>query len=135
MSSLKEQKQAQKSAQDQRQVIAELNSVVRDIERCEKSALELQNDLVAANTQYPSPRSTREDISYLTELLKCANKKLVWEKHMVSLQKRMPALLEKLSAVMNDSQNPPPEEVRAELLRALQGVQAAMERLQTAKIS
>ena len=64
-----------------------------------------------------------------------ANKKLVWERQIGSLQKRAPLLLEKMSRVMDDPQNPPPENMRAGIVKALQGVQAAMERLQAAKMS
>jgi hypothetical protein len=135
MSSLKEQKLSQKAALQQQQVALELNALVKEIERCEKTIFELQSDLTTANAKYPSPRTTRQDIDYLTELLKCANKKLVWEKQILSLNKRMPALLERLSAVVADPQNPPSEERRGELMRALQGVQGAMERLQAAKIT
>jgi hypothetical protein len=43
--------------------------------------------------------------------------------------------MEKLTQVMDDPKNPPSDQTRAELLRALQGVQSAMERLQSAKIN
>jgi hypothetical protein len=135
MSSLKQLKLSAKSAVQQQQVIAELNAIVKDIERSEKTIGDLQNELNAANSKYPTPRTTREDIGYLTELLKCANKKLAWEKQMASLQKRTPAVLEKMSGLLNDPKNPPPDEVRIEMLRALQSVQAAMERLQNVKVN
>lgn len=134
MSSLREIKLAQKVASQQRQLVTELESLARDIDRCEKMILDLQTELMAANAKYPSPRTTREDIAYLTELLKCANKKLVWEKLMGSLHKRAPALLEKMKKVMDDPENPPAEQTRAELARVLQEVQAALERLQIAKV-
>ena len=135
MSSLRELKLAQKSALQQQQVILELEALVKDIDRCEKTIGDLKTELIAVNANYPNPRSTREDIGYLTDLLRCANKKLVWERQIASLQKRAPVLLEKMAHVMDDPANPPPEETRAGILRALQGIQAAMERLQGAKIS
>ena len=133
MQSIKDLKQAEKSAGLQQQVVSELNALVRDIERCEKTIVELQNELGAVNAKYPSPRTTRQDIAYLTDLLKCANKKLAWEKQIASMQKRTPATLEKMAALLNDPKNPPADDMRAEMLRALQGVQAAMERLQNTK--
>ena len=117
----------------QQQVVAELNTLVRDIERCEKTILDLQTELNAVNAKYPTPRTTRQDIAYLTDLLKCANKKLTWEKQISSMQKRTPGTLERMAQLLNDSKNPPADEMRANMLRALQGVQAAMERLQGMK--
>jgi hypothetical protein len=87
------------------------------------------------NTKYPSPRTTRQDIAYLTDLLKCANKKLAWEKQIASMQKRTPATLEKMAQLLNDPKNPPADAMRVGMLQALQGVQAAMERLQSVKAS
>ncbi len=129
MSSLKDIKLAQKSLQLQQQLINEFESLVQDIERCEKTVGELQIELAAANAEYPSPRSTRQDIDYLTVLLRLANKKLVWEKNVGSLQKRTPVLLERMTALMDDPKNPPTEQTRAEIVRVLQGVQSAVERL------
>ena len=94
-----------------------------------KTVGELQIELAAANAEYPSPRSTRQDIDYLTVLLRLANKKLVWEKNVGSLQKRTPVLLERMTALMDDPKNPPTEQTRAEIVRVLQGVQSAVERL------
>lgn len=53
---------------------------------------------------------------------------------MASLQERTPLILEKLSRLIDDPKNPPGEEMRAEMLRALQGVTAAMEHLQNVKL-
>jgi hypothetical protein len=135
MSSIKQLKLSEKSAQQQRQVIAELNAIVTDIERCEKTIHDLQRELAAVNSKYPATRTTREDIAYLTDLLKCANKKLAWEKQIASLQKRTPAVLEQMSGLLNDPQNPPPDAIRTEMLGALQKVQVTMERLQNVKPS
>lgn len=133
MQSTKDLKLAQKSVVLQQQVISELNTLVQDIERCEKTIVDLQNELAAVNAKYPSPRTTRQDIGYLTDVLKCANKKLAWEKQIASMQKRTPGTLEKMAALLNDPKNPPADDMRTEMLRALQGVQAAMERLQNMK--
>jgi hypothetical protein len=133
MSSLKDLKQAQKAVEQQRKLVVDLEALVKDIERCERMITDLHNDLALANATYPGPRTTREDIGYLTELLRCANRKLVWERQIASLQKRAPVLLEEMSRLMDDPKNTPPEDFRAQVVRVLQGVQAAMERLQKAK--
>jgi uncharacterized protein YoxC len=135
MTSLKQLKFAQKLAVQQQEVLRDLEHLVADIERTEKTINDLKTELEAANAKYPSPRSTRDDVGYLTELLACAKKKLAWEKQMASLQKKTPEILEKINRVMNDPANPPEDAVRAAMARALQGVQAAMERLQNAKVS
>jgi hypothetical protein len=93
----------------------------------------LQTELEQVNRKHAERKSTREDIAYLTDLLRCANKKLAWEKQIASLQKRTPDLLLRMTAVLNDEKNPPTDEIRASMLSALHGVQAAMERLQQIK--
>jgi hypothetical protein len=133
MPSIKDLKLAEKSVVLQQQVVSELNTLVRDIERAEKTILDLQAELAAVNARYPSPRTTRQDIGYLTDLLKCANKKLAWEKQIASMQKRTPATLEKMALLLNDQKNPPADAMRVQMLQALQGVQAAMARLQNMK--
>lgn len=133
MQSIKDLKLAEKTVVRQQHVVSELNTLVRDIERCEKTIVDLQNELAAVNAKYPSPRTTRQDIAYLTDLLKYANKKLAWEKQIASMQKRTPDTLEQMAALLNDPKNPPADAMRIEMLRALQGVQAAMERLQNIK--
>jgi hypothetical protein len=130
MPSLKELKLAQKAANEQRQVVLELKTLVKDIERSEKTIVGLKGELENVNSKYQGRKNTREDIAYLTDLLACAKKKLAWEKHIGSLQKRTPLVLEKMSKIIHDPQNPPSEESRAEMLGSLQAVQAAMERLQ-----
>jgi hypothetical protein len=134
MSSLKQYKQAAKSLARQQEVITELDALVKDIERCEKTILDLKGDLEGVNEKHAGRKTTREDIAYLEDLLKCAHKKLTWEKHIASLKKRTPATLEKMASLLNDPETPPGDEVRAGMLRALQGVQAAMERLEKVKV-
>jgi hypothetical protein len=89
--------------------------------------------LDAVNKKHADRRTTRDDIAYLTALLECARKKLGWEKQMASLQKRTPAILDEITRLMNDPKNPPPEELRAQVLQSLQQVQTTMERLQSAR--
>jgi hypothetical protein len=134
MSSLKQFKRIEKGAAQQERVIVDLNGIAKAIERCEQTITSLQNELAEINTRHSNRKTTREDIAYLEDLLKCANKKLVWERNIASLQKRTPAVLESVSRLMNDPQLPPNEELRNEMLKSLQAMQAAMERLQNAKI-
>jgi hypothetical protein len=134
VSSLKQIKLAEKAAGQSRLVVADLQSLVKDIERCEKTMTALKTELAEVNSKHQGPRNTREDIAYLTALLDCAKKKLAWEKNIASLQKRTPDILGKMMSLLNDPQSPPPEEVRNQMLASLQSVQAAMERLQQIKI-
>lgn len=134
MSSLRQLKLEEKSAAQQRQVLLELNTLVKDIERTEKTITALKNELVAVNTRHAGPRTTREDIEYLSGLLECARKKLAWEKQISSLQKRTPALMERMSSLINDPIAPPGPEVRDQMLRALEAIQSAMQRLQDANL-
>lgn len=129
--SLKQIRQADKSLAQQRQVVAELNSIIKDIERCERTINDLKGELAGINSKFQGPRDTRQDIDYLSALLACAKRKLAWEKTIASLQKRTPQVLEEMSRLLNDSQNPPAEAMRTGMLQALQGVQSAMERLQS----
>ena len=135
MSSLKQLKLEEKSAAQQQQVILDLNVLVKDIERSEKTISALKRELERINATYQGPRNTRQDIGYLTGLLECAKKKLAWEKQIASLQKRTPALMERMAGIINDPKNPPSAQMRDQLLQALQAIQSAMERLQTANNS
>jgi|SRR4051812_25600912 hypothetical protein len=135
MLSLKDIKLAEKRALQQVQVVSELKELAKDIQRCEKTIRNLKGDLESINSRHPQPRTTREDITYLTELLDCAKRKLAWEKQMASLQKRTPATLETMTRLMNDPQSVPAENTRSEMLRALQEIQGAMERLNEVKVS
>jgi len=133
MSLGKQYKLAEKAALQQRQVVGELESLVKSIDRCEKTVTDLKNELEAVQAKYQTRTSTQEEIAYLTDLLKCANKKLNWEKQIASLQKKTPAILDDVSRVINDPKNPPADEIRASMLRALQLVQASMQRLEKVK--
>jgi predicted RNase H-like nuclease (RuvC/YqgF family) len=125
----------EKAAGHQQQLISELNALVKDIERCEKTIVELQTELERVNVEHKDRKTTRDDIAYLEDLLKCANKKLTWEKHMASLQKRTPAILEEMTKLINDPQAPPDDQTRSQMLLGLQAIQSAMERLQNVKVN
>jgi hypothetical protein len=131
---LKQLKVEQKGVARQQQVVAELNTLVNDIQRSEKTIADLKVELETVNAKHQGRRTTREDVDYLTDLLACAKKKLNWEKQMASLQKRTPVLLEEMSSLINDAQNPPSEEMRLEMMRALEGVKKAMDALQQVKV-
>jgi hypothetical protein len=132
MSSIKQLKQEEKNAQLQQQVLLELNAIVKDIERSEEMIVALNRELHAVNAKFQGPRDTRADVAYLTGLLECAKKKLAWEKQISSLQKRTPSLMERMGVLLNDPKSPPTTDARDQMLRALQAIQAAMERLQQA---
>ena len=130
----KQLKLMEKLGAQQREVVSELNALVKDIERCEKTISDLKNELEAVNLKHQGQTTTRQNIDYLTDLLNCAKKKLTWERHMSSLQKRAPLLMEKMVAVINDPLAPPAEETRAQILQSLNAVQNAMQRLQSVKM-
>ena len=79
MSSLKQYKAAEKSLAQQKELVGELQVLVTDIERCEKTISDLRSELEIVNQQHQERKTTREDIAYLEALLKCAHKKLAWE--------------------------------------------------------
>lgn len=117
-------------AAERRRVLAELNDLATDIERCQNTISSVMKELEATNAKYSqSARSTRQEVEYLTVLLACAKKKLAWEKQIASLKKRAPALLEKMGDIMADRDHPPSDELKSEMLRCLKIVQGAMERL------
>lgn len=135
MGSGKLRRLAQHSARLQQEVLQELTALVKSIERGETLLAELKEDTEAMNVRHQHRQTTREDIAYLEDLLKCAKQKLAWEKQMENLAKRTPAVLASVSAVINDPHHPPSDELRQHVLTGLQKVQAAMTRLDLAKKS
>ena len=133
MSSLKQLKTEQKLAGQQLEVVRELETLVKDIERAENTITTLKTELEEVNVKHQGRKTTREDIAYLTDLLRCANKKLAWEKQIASLQKRTPILMERMAKLINDPAAPG-DTSRAAMLACLQKVQASMERLQGVKV-
>ncbi|MBI5686552.1 MAG: hypothetical protein HZC54_15900 [Verrucomicrobia bacterium] len=130
MISFKQIKLADKRAAQQQQVIQELNALVKEIERCEAMIADLKSELETVNAKYQNRKTTQEDVDFLTDLLACAKKKLLWEKHLTRLRKRTPEVLEVMSRLLNDPHAPPSEQTRGKMLQALQAVQASMARLQ-----
>lgn len=131
----KQLKLLEKNAAREKEVMQELRTILGDVERCEKTIADLQQELSEVNKRFQGQRTTQQDVDYLTELLACAKKKLVWEKHIGSLRKRTTATLEVMSSLVSDPQSAPTEETRVEMLQTLQKVQAAMERLSAANLS
>jgi hypothetical protein len=119
----------------QAEALSDLEALVKSIERAETLLAELKSETESMNAthQRDRPRTTREDIAYLEDLLKCARKKLAWESHMEKLATRTPEVLTTVTTVMNDTQNPPADQLRTSVLDLLQKVQAAMTRLDAAK--
>jgi chromosome segregation ATPase len=117
-------------AAERRRVLSELKQLADDIERCQETITSVMAELNSTNAKYQGERSTRQEVEYLTALLACAKRKLAWEKDIASLKKRAPALLENMARIMNDRDHPPTDELKAEMLRSLQIVQGALERLQ-----
>lgn len=134
MQTSKQIKLAQKVASQQEGVILELQALVKDIERCEKMIHSLKEEIEAVNVKHAGRKTTQDDIHYLEDVLSCAKKKLVWEKQMASLQKRTPALMERVETLVNHPQSQPDEKTREGLMKSLTGVQSAMQRLSSAKM-
>lgn len=134
MSSLKHLKAEQKLAGQQLEVIRELETLVKDIERAENTITTLKTELEEVNVKHQGRKTTRDDIAYLTDLLRCANKKLAWEKQIASLQKRTPAIMERMAQLINNPSSPTDNAARTAMLGSLQKVQASMERLQGVKV-
>jgi hypothetical protein len=121
---------ARLKANERKGILAELNQLAVDIGRCERTITSVMSELGSVNEKYKGPRTTRDDVAYLTVLLDCAKRKLAWEKQIASMQKRAPVLLEGMTRVLNDPDFPPTADEKAEMLRSLQVVQGALARLQ-----
>ena len=134
MTSSRHFKLREKSLARQLEVIKELDRLGKDIERCERTIGELKTELDEVNAKIRTRASTREEIDYLTALLKVANKKLVWEKNMSSLQKRTPDIMGRVSQLVNDPKSPLDDQEKASLVPSLNAVQAAMQRLAASKV-
>src|ERR1700722_14783789 len=117
-------------AAEHRRLLAELKGLGVSVNRCQETIASLMVELNSANTKFEGQRSTQQEVEYLTILLACAKRKLAWEKKIASLQKRAPALLVEMTGALNDRDFPPTDELKVEILRSLQIVQAALERLQ-----
>src|SRR5947209_7366886 len=100
MSVQKKYQLAAKALAHQRQLISELEALARSVERCEQTLAGLKTELEAVHGKHQNRKTTQDDIAFLTDLLKCANKKLGWEKQIASLKKRTPTVLQEMAAVL-----------------------------------
>jgi hypothetical protein len=130
----KAQRLRRKSTVLQGEVLQELEALAKSFDRSETMIVELKQEMEEVNRKHQNRQGTQADINYLEDLLRCAKKKLVWEKQMEKLSVRTPAVMQKVSVCMNDAINPPEDHTRASVLQLLQNVQAAMERLEKAKV-
>jgi hypothetical protein len=129
MATPKQLKEAQRVAFQQQTIIGELQALVRDIERCEKTIVALNSEMQMVNAKHADRKTTQQDIDFLEDLLACAKKKLVWEKQLASLQKRTPDLMKRVEAVVNHPESNPDEKTREALLSSVNAVKAGIDRL------
>ena len=134
MSTSRQIKEEQRVAAQQKGLVGELQALVKDIERCEKTVQSLKGELQSVNERHANRSTTQHDISYLEDLLACARKKLVWEKQIASLQKRTPELMQRVEGLVNHPNSNPDEGTRNALMGSLTEVQASMRRLNEIKI-
>jgi uncharacterized protein YoxC len=134
MSTSRQIKLEQQVANQQRELIGELQALVKDLERAEKTVSSLKTELGGVNERHASRATTQDDIAYLEDLLACARKKLVWEKQIASLQKRTPDLMQRVEALVNHPHSNPDEATQDALMTSIKEVQAAMKRLNESKL-
>jgi hypothetical protein len=82
MSLARQTQMAAVRASEHRRLLAELSQLATDVGRCERMIAEVMDGLNAVNARYQGQRNTRQDVEYLTALLECAKKKLVWERRL-----------------------------------------------------
>ena len=134
MSTSRQIKEEQRVTAQQKGLVGELQALVKDIERCDKTVQGLKEELMKVNERHANRATTQDDIAYLEDLLACARKKLVWEKQIASLQKRTPELMQRVEALVNHPNSNPDEETGNALMGSLTQVQASMKRLNEVKI-
>lgn len=125
-------KQQRRSAAHHDEAVQELEGILKGIERSEQIVVSLRDEMEDVNRKYPAERTTQEDVDFLTDLLACARKKLLLEKQIEVLKRRVPAALERVSQTVTDAKAPPTPEMQCDLLDKLKTVQQAMERLDSA---
>ncbi len=124
---------AQKSLTQQREALLELEAYAKSIDRGDQMIADLKIQMEGVAIKHKDRKTTVDDIAYLEDLLRCARKKVAWEKKMESLRKGAQIIFEKVSKVINDPTNPPNEQTRANILQSLQNVKSSMERLDKAQ--
>jgi hypothetical protein len=134
MATTKQLKEAQRVAFQQKGIIGELQVLVKDIDRCEKTIIALKAEMESVNAKHADRKTTEDDVHFLEDLLACAKKKLVWEKQLASVQKRTPDLMKRVEAVVNHPESNPDEQTREALMGSLNAVKAGIQRLSDAKM-
>lgn len=134
MSTSRQIKEEQRVTAQQKGLVGELQALVNDIDRCDKTVQSLKAELQSINERHAGRTTTQHDIAYLEDLLACARKKLVWEKQIMSLQKRTPELMQRVEVLVNHPSSNPDEETRNALMSSLTQVQGSMKRLNEVKI-
>jgi hypothetical protein len=125
-------KQQRRSTALHQQAVEELQGVAKAIERIEELIESLRIEMDAVGHKYPAERTAREDVDFLTDLLACAKKRLLWETQMEALRNRIPVVMEKVSQTINDPKGAPTTEMASGLLEMMQSVKNSMERLDAA---
>jgi hypothetical protein len=133
MATTKQLKEAQRVAFQQKGIIGELQTLVKDIGRCENTIILLKAEMESVNAKHADRKTTQDDVNFLEDLLACAKRKLVWEKQLASLQKRTPDLMKRVEAVVNHPESNPDEQTREALMASLTAVKAGIQRLSDAK--
>ncbi len=134
MSTPRQLKIEQQVASQQKGLIGELQALVKDLERCEKTVSSLKVELGSVNERHANRTTTQDDIAYLEDLLACARKKLVWEKQIASLQKRTPELMQRVETLVNHPQSNPDQATQDALMTSIKEVQASMKRLNESRL-
>jgi len=122
-------KQERRRVSHHQETVQELEGILKGIERSEELITSLRMEMDDVNENYPAQRTAQQDVDFLTDLLGCAKKRLLLEKQIETLKKRVPAALERVSKVISDPKAPPTPEMHTSLLEMLTRVQHAMEHL------
>jgi chromosome segregation ATPase len=123
---------AQKRTFRAEEAVEELEKLASSIDRAETMLAELRDELEKVSVQHQGRRTTREDIAFLTDMLKCAKKKLAWEKQIAALRKRAPEVLTSVVDLVNDPKSEPSNTLKLRIVETLHAVQTSMQRLDAA---
>ena len=134
MSTARQIKTEQRVSGQQKGLVGELQALVKDLERAEKTVNSLKSELGSVAERHANRTTTQHEIAYLEDILACFRKKLVWEKQIASLQKRTPELMQRVEALVNHPQSNPDQETQDALMTSIKEVQAAMNRLNESKL-
>ena len=134
MSTARQIKTEQRVSGQQKGLVGELQALVKDLERAEKTVNSLKSELGSVAERHANRTTTQHEIAYLEDILACFRKKLVWEKQIASLQKRTPELMQRVEALVNHPQSNPDQETQDALMKSVLEVQASVKRLNESKL-